>query len=97
MRFGPVPLAEAEGAILAHSERVAEGRLRKGVTLERAHLDALAAAGLPSTDEIAIRLKPLLRDHAVRAKRPATNEDLSRMVARVSGGQLIALPGGELA
>ncbi|MBN9887949.1 homocitrate synthase [Salipiger abyssi] len=55
---------------------------------------ALAAAGLPATDEIAVRLKPLLRDHAIRAKRPASAEDLARMVARVTGGQLIALPGG---
>jgi homocitrate synthase NifV len=52
---------------------------------------ALAAAGLPATAEMALRVKPLLREHAIRAKRPATPEDLSAMVARVSCGTLIAL------
>ncbi len=46
MRFGPVPLAEAEGAILAHSEAVPGGRLRKGAVLGQGDLAALAAAGL---------------------------------------------------
>lgn len=46
MDFGPVPLAEAEGAILAHSEAVAGGRLRKGLVLGAAELAALAAAGV---------------------------------------------------
>jgi homocitrate synthase NifV len=44
---------------------------------------ALAEAGLPATDEIAQRLKPLLRAHAVRMKRPASPDDLRRMVARL--------------
>lgn len=45
MKFGSVPLDQAEGAILAHSEQVAEGRLRKGVLLDAAQLEALRAAG----------------------------------------------------
>lgn len=45
---------------------------------------ALAEAGLPSSDEIAQGLKPLLRRHAVRAKRPATADDLRRMVAQLA-------------
>lgn len=45
MKFGPVPLSQAEGAILAHSVALDGKRLRKGVTLESAHLAALAAAG----------------------------------------------------
>ncbi|MCA0920170.1 homocitrate synthase [Pseudooceanicola nanhaiensis] len=45
---------------------------------------ALAEAGLPSDEAIAQGLKPLLRRHAVRAKRPATAEDLRRMVARLT-------------
>lgn len=44
---------------------------------------ALAAAGLPASAEIAERLKPLIRAHAIRAKRPASAEDLRRMVARL--------------
>ena len=46
MRFGPVPLAEAEGAVLAHSLAVAGGRLRKGMVLGAEELAALAAAGV---------------------------------------------------
>lgn len=45
MKFGPVPVSQAEGAILAHSVALDGKRLRKGVTLEPAHLAALAAAG----------------------------------------------------
>lgn len=46
MKFGPVPLAQAQGAILAHSIQLAEGRLRKGMTLEAHHVTALQNAGL---------------------------------------------------
>ncbi len=42
MRFGPVPLAEAEGAILAHSV----AGLRKGVWIGAEQMAALASAGL---------------------------------------------------
>lgn len=56
MKFGPVPLAEAEGAILAHSVTLPKGRLRKGVTLDRAALDRLQAAGI--TDVTVARLDP---------------------------------------
>ena len=45
MKFGPVPLEEAEGGILAHSEQVAGGRLRKGGVLGPSEIEALRAAG----------------------------------------------------
>lgn len=45
MKFGPVPVAEALGAILAHSVRLPIGRLRKGVRLDHSHVQALADAG----------------------------------------------------
>jgi len=56
MEFGPLPLAEAEGAILAHSVPLPGGRLRKGTCLGAADLAALAAAGHSSV--IAARLGP---------------------------------------
>jgi molybdenum cofactor cytidylyltransferase len=56
MRFGPVPLSEAEGAILAHSVSIAEGRLRKGARLGPDELAKLRATG--RTDVIAARLDP---------------------------------------
>jgi molybdenum cofactor cytidylyltransferase len=56
MRFGPVPLAEAKGAILAHSQRLADRMLRKGSVLDEAALHALREAG--RTQVIAARLEP---------------------------------------
>ncbi|WP_223639326.1 homocitrate synthase [Rhodobacter sp. TJ_12] len=50
---------------------------------------ALAEAGLPSSTEIAAQLKPLLRAHAIRTKRPANADDLRRMVARLARNQPI--------
>ena len=45
MIFGAVPVAEALGAILAHSMGTEAGRVAKGTVLTLAHLEALAAAG----------------------------------------------------
>jgi molybdenum cofactor cytidylyltransferase len=46
MQFGSVPIAEAEGAILAHSRRLNGRLLRKGYVLGAADIDALSAAGV---------------------------------------------------
>ncbi|MEY8829039.1 molybdopterin-binding protein [Sedimentitalea sp. XS_ASV28] len=56
MRFGPVPLAEAVGHVLAHSVRLPGGRLRKGKILSQADAAALAAAGF--TQVTVARLDP---------------------------------------
>jgi molybdenum cofactor cytidylyltransferase len=45
MKFGPVPVARAEGAILAHSVRLPGGMLKKGHLLGAADVAALVAAG----------------------------------------------------
>lgn len=55
MKFGPVALPEAAGAILAHSLRLPGRVLRKGHRLEEADLAAIAAAGIPEV--IAARLE----------------------------------------
>lgn len=67
MRFGPVPLAEAEGATLAHSLEAGGLRLRKGRRLAPADLEALAAAGIGEV--VAARLDPgdLAEDAAAEA------------------------------
>lgn len=44
MKFGPVPLDEAEGAILAHSVQLPERRLRKGVILNAGDIRELQRA-----------------------------------------------------
>ncbi len=56
MRFGPVPLTEAKGAILAHSHRLAERMLRKGSVLDEPALAALREAG--RSEVIVARLDP---------------------------------------
>lgn len=45
MKFGPVPVAQAAGALLAHSVALGRRRLHKGHVLGPADLEALAAAG----------------------------------------------------
>ena len=48
MKFGALPLDEAEGAILVHGVRLAKSRLKKGRILTRDDVAALRAAGLDS-------------------------------------------------
>ncbi|UWQ97679.1 molybdopterin-binding protein [Rhodobacteraceae bacterium S2214] len=45
MKFGPVPLQDAAGAILAHSAELPNGRLRKGKVLTADDIALLAATG----------------------------------------------------
>ncbi|RYH02802.1 molybdopterin biosynthesis protein [Salipiger sp. IMCC34102] len=45
MKFGAVPVAAAEGAVLAHSLQAGGGRLRKGRVLDAADVAALARGG----------------------------------------------------
>jgi len=56
MKFGEVPIDEAEGAILAHSLKLGTTVLKKGRVLSRADLDAIAAAGLAHI--VVARLEP---------------------------------------
>ena len=69
MKFGPVPLETALGAILAHSHLGAEGRLRKGRVLEAADLAALAAEGCSSV--VVAQLEPGDLDENTAAARLA--------------------------
>ncbi len=64
MKFGPVPLDQALGAILAHSELLPKGRLRKGVMLESKDIAALREAG--RQEVVVAQLDPddLHEDHA---------------------------------
>ncbi|MEO1493844.1 MAG: molybdopterin-binding/glycosyltransferase family 2 protein [Pseudomonadota bacterium] len=45
MRFGDVALSDAAGAILAHSMRVSDGRIKKGTVLGADEIARLAASG----------------------------------------------------
>jgi len=46
MKFGPVPVDEAEGAMLAHSVTLAGRRLRKGQVLTAEHVAGLRSEGI---------------------------------------------------
>jgi len=56
MKFGETPLAEAEGAILAHSVKIGARALKKGRVLTGTDIEALKAAGRKTV--IAARLEP---------------------------------------
>ena len=56
MIFGPVPVAEAVGAVLAHSQRAGGQVLKKGRLLSAADVEALASTGHDSV--ICARLQP---------------------------------------
>ncbi len=56
MKFGSVPLDEARGAIMAHSQRVGERMIRKGSVLDEGALVALREAG--KEEVIVARLEP---------------------------------------
>ena len=56
MKFGPLPISEAEGAILGHTLRAGALTLKKGHTLTADDIAALKDAGV--TDVTAARLEP---------------------------------------
>ena len=69
MKFGPIPLSQAEGAIAAHSVRLAKGAIRKGTRLTAAHIERLSAEG--HTAIIAALLEPGDVDENIAAGRIA--------------------------
>ena len=56
MKFGPVPLDEANGAILAHSQKVGDATIRKGSLLDEAAIAKMRGAGW--TEVICAQLEP---------------------------------------
>ncbi|MBL8672667.1 MAG: molybdopterin-binding/glycosyltransferase family 2 protein [Alphaproteobacteria bacterium] len=56
MRFGPVPVAEAEGAVLAHGRRVGSAVFKKGRVLSASDVAALTAANVGEV--VVARLEP---------------------------------------
>ncbi len=70
MKFGPAPLAEARGAIMAHSQKVGERMIRKGSLLDDAALEAMRAAG--QSEVICARLEPGDVPEDIAADRLAT-------------------------
>lgn len=67
MQFGPVPLSEAEGAVLAHSLDTGGGRMRKGRVLTAADLATLAEAGVERVTVARLGPGEVPEDEAARA------------------------------
>lgn len=97
MNFGPTPLDEAEGAVLAHSIRLAERALKKGTVLDAAAIAALRAEG--HREVIAARLDPddVSEDEAARRVGEAMETPLvARSRAATGRVNLIAQSAGLL-
>jgi molybdenum cofactor cytidylyltransferase len=78
MRFGEIALAEAEGAILAHSTKAGSRTLKKGRRLDAADIAALRDAGIARV--VAARLEPgdVPEDEAAtRLARAAAGQNVS--------------------
>lgn len=67
MRFGAAPLEKAQGAILAHSVPLPDGRLRKGCTLGVSEIARLRAAGLAEVTVARLDPSDLHEDAAAMA------------------------------
>lgn len=84
MKFGPTPLDEAAGALLAHSVKAGKRTFKKGRLLTEADIAALAEAGVSEVtavrlepgeigeDEAAERIARLFLGEGVRANAPFT-------------------------
>ncbi len=70
MKFGPAPLDEALGAILAHSQKVGDRMIRKGSMLDAEMIEAMRAAG--RTEVICAQMEPGDVPEDVAADRLAT-------------------------
>ena len=98
MRFGPVPVADAAGAILAHSHRLGRhGTLRKGLLLTAEHVQRLRDAGY---DQVVVaRLDPddVGEDEAAeRLARVVVGPNVERGAARTGRVNLFATHAGVL-
>ena len=56
MKFGPIPIGQAEGAILAHRQSAGGRILKKGRVLTSEDIEVLRSAGVESV--LAARLEP---------------------------------------
>ena len=67
MKFGPVPVSQAEGAILAHSLNIGGVRLRKGRTLSAADIASIAEGGINEVTVAVLEVDDIGEDHAAEA------------------------------
>ncbi|WP_282021305.1 molybdopterin-binding protein [Ruegeria faecimaris] len=84
MKFGSVPLREAAGAILAHSVKAQDTKLRKGLLLTQTHLDEMAAAGLTSVTVAQLEPGDCHENDAARSLAEALAPDPATVGLRVT-------------
>lgn len=85
MFFGPVPPAQAEGAILAHGVRAGSVSLRKGRKLNAADIEALNAAGVASVVIAKLDADDVAEDDAAHALAKALAGDGIEVAAPFTG------------
>jgi molybdenum cofactor cytidylyltransferase len=64
MKFGAIPAAKAQGAILAHTLRVGAATFKKGRVLSAADIEVLAAAGIASVTAARLEMDDIPEDQA---------------------------------
>jgi len=85
VRFSTIPVAEAAGAILAHSARLAKGSFKKGRVLSAEDVAALRAAGYEEVAAARLEADDVPEDEAAtRVARAATGPGV-RMSAAFTG------------
>ncbi len=67
MYFGPLPVADAAGAILAHAQSVPGLRMKKGRVLSTGDIEALRAAGVESVIAARLEADDMAEDEAAEA------------------------------
>ena len=95
MKFGPVPLKDAEGAVAVHSIRKGDLVLKKGTVIGKSEIDALANAGIAeivvariepgdvSEDEAAADIAAVVAGAGVRVERAFTGR--ANLFAEIPG------------
>ncbi len=64
MRFGPLDVSSARGAILAHAVNVGKGRLKKGKLLDEADIETLLMAGVKTVIAARLEADDVAENHA---------------------------------
>ena len=85
MKFGEVPVAEAEGAILAHSLRLGTVALKKARVLSQGDLDLIAEAGLSRIVVARLEAGDVGEDKAARRIAAAATGDEVETAAPFTG------------
>ncbi len=85
MRYGTFDLAEAEGAVLAHSIRLPAGRISKGQILSEGDIVRLSQEGVTSVVAVRLDEGDLLEDDAAQAIAGAIAPDNLRFSEATTG------------